>query len=301
MSQQTLVLTLAPAAGEALRTRLAAEPFEFQRVPHAAFSAKGGGVVVTLYRSGKLVVQGAAPDLFVARYVPAGARAPAGARRAPSAPVARAVEPAEPVVGSDETGKGDYFGPLVVAAVRLEPEVARELAGAVKLRDSKTLSDAEAAEIGALLRARVPFAIARLDPPEYNALHARVKNLNPMLADLHTRAIAALARPGMRVVVDQFANERLLVERTRSLDIRLEQHPRAEAEPAVAAASILARQEFLAALAELSGAYGMLLHKGAGAPTERAARAFVRTFGAAELEKVAKVHFKTTDKIGARR
>ncbi len=305
MAQETRVVQLDRAAGEALRKRLAAGAFDFRVVPHAAFSVRGEGFVATLYQSGKLVVQGADPELFLARYLADATSAPAGptgsaaggrgVRRGTGARADSGVT----TVGSDETGKGDYFGPLVVCGVRLEPALAAELGGRA-IRDSKTVSDSEVGLIGAELRRRVPFAIAKLDPPEYNATHARVGNLNPMLADLHARVIAELAAPGMRVVVDKFANERLLVERTRSLAIRLEQRPRAESELAVACASILARQEFLAALAELSSTYGMNLHKGAGAPTERAARAFVQRFGASELERVAKVHFKTTLKIGAR-
>ena len=69
MSQRTLVLMVPPAGREALQRRLSSEPFEFRTVPHALFSAKGSGVVVTLYKSGKLVIQGGDPELFAARYV----------------------------------------------------------------------------------------------------------------------------------------------------------------------------------------------------------------------------------------
>jgi len=292
MSQQTLVLVVPPAEREALRRRLAGEPFEFRTVPHALFSAKGQGVVATLYASGKLVVQGANPELFAARYV-------ATATGAPSSKAAASTgsKVGRPCLGSDETGKGDYFGPLVVCGVRLSGELAQHITSQARVRDSKRLSDVEAIQLGAELRESCPYAIARLDPPEYNALHARVRNLNPMLADLHARVIHELAEPGLRVVVDKFANPKLLEERTADLDIRLEQKPRAESEPAVAAASIIARQEFLACLRELSNEWGLELRKGAGAPTDRAARDFVRRFGASELRKVAKLHFKTTLKV----
>lgn len=284
-----------PDGRDALRKRLASEPFEFRTVPHAAFSVKGAGVVATLYKSGKLVIQGADPELFAARYVESAA--PAASAKTPG-PASGAAPAAGPCIGSDETGKGDYFGPLVVCGVRLDDEVAGRIVREARVQDSKRISDPEAIQLGAELRERVPYAIARLDPPEYNAEHARVKNLNPMLADLHERVIRELYQPGLRVLVDKFANAKLLEERTRGLDIRLEQKPRAESlHPAVAAASIIARQEFLACLRELSNEWGLDLRKGAGTPTDRSAREFVRRFGKDELDKVAKVHFKTTQKV----
>ena len=276
---------------------MSSEPFEFRTVPHALFSAKGGGVVVTLYKSGKLVIQGGDPELFAARYVEDGVAKPKETAAKPAPTAASAGGRPKASCGSDETGKGDYFGPLVVCGVRLDGELAERIAREARVRDSKKLSDSEAIQLGAELRERCAYSIARLDPPEYNATHARVKNLNPMLADLHSQVIHELAQPGLHVIVDKFANAKLLEERTRDLDIRLEQKPRAESEPAVAAASIIARQEFLACLRELSNEWGLELRKGAGTPTDKAGAEFVERFGAAELDKVAKVHFKTTQKI----
>lgn len=292
MAQRTLVLKL-PAAREAgLRSALAAAGFEFRGVPHALFSARGPDLVATLYKSGKLVLQGAEPEAFVERFLDGAARSP----REPAADRAPAVVT---TVGTDESGKGDYFGPLVVAGVRLTPELAAALAGG-EVRDCKLLGDASVMRIGAALRARVPFAIRRLDPPDYNAAHARLRNLNPLLAGLHAEVIRELAEPGVRVVVDQFANPRLVADLLRGLDVDLVQKTRAESsELSVAAASILARQEFLAALAELGSAWGVELAKGAGAPTDRSGRRFVAEHGAAQLGQVAKLHFKNTLKIGA--
>jgi ribonuclease HIII len=140
--------------------------------------------------------------------------------------------------------------------------------------------------------------VARLDPPEYNAAHARLRNLNPLLAELHANVIAQLATPGMRVVVDQFAADGVLRRALAGQDVALEQRPRAEsAEVAVAAASLIAREEFVRALAELSETWGIDLAKGAGAPTDRAARRFVALHGADKLGEVAKLHFRTTAKI----
>jgi len=201
------------------------------------------------------------------------------------------------MIGSDECGKGDYFGPLVVAAVRLEPKLARDLEGG-EVRDCKTMSDEAVLRVGGALRAHVPFAIARLDPPAYNAEHARIKNLNPLLAGLHAQAIGELSRPGMHVIVDQFGNASLLERALAGLDVRLEQRHRAEELLVVAAASVVAREQFLVGLRELSEAWAIDLAKGAGEPVDRVARRFVALHGMDKLGQVAKLHFKNTGKIG---
>jgi ribonuclease HIII len=293
VAQRTLVLQVPAVRGPALRARLAAGPFEFRTAPHALFSAKGDGAVVTLYTSGKLVVQGADPEGFVARWLDL--QAPAA--RAGGEPAAPA--PSGATIGSDECGKGDYFGPLVVAAVRLEPEQVAQLTGVA--RDSKTLSDEQCLRIGGALRSQVAHAVVRLDPGDYNARY-RSGKLNELLADLHAEAIGKLARPGIHVLVDKFADERLLQRRLAPLGVNLEHSVRAESKSvAVAAASVIAREEFLTALHDLSEEHAVDLHKGAGDPTDRAARRFVALHGRAALARVAKLHFKNTQKLAAAR
>lgn len=280
-----MVVQLDASRARTLERELDNAGFEFRGVPHAAFSARFDGVIATMYESGKLVIQGSDPDGFCARFL--------GIAAAP-----REAEPVEETtVGSDESGKGDYFGPLVVAAVRLDPPLMRDLRGG-PVRDSKQLSDELCLRLGAALRAKVPHAIARLDPPAYNAEHARVKNLNPMLAHLHGKVIKELASPGMLVVVDQFGDERLVAREVEGTNIRLVQRPRGEEILAVAAASVIAREQFLLGLAALSEEWAIDLCKGAGDPTDRAARRFVALHGFAKLGAVAKLHFRTTQKIG---
>lgn len=295
MAQRTLVMIVPPAERETLRRNLERGTFEHRSVPHALFSVKGDGVVATLYGSGKLVVQGAEPELFAARYL---GRVPDTAAPAPRRAADRPAS-TTPLVGSDEAGKGDYFGPLVVAAVRVEAREARELA-ASRVADSKTLTDETVLRLGAALRSRYAHSVVRLDPPEYNRLYDRSRGLNELLADQHARVLAELARPGDRVIVDQFANERLVRERLAGLDVELEQRPRAEEIPVVAAASVLAREGFLLGLRELSDACGVDLHKGAGAPVDRAGVELVRLHGEAGLGAFAKLHFKNTAKVKGR-
>jgi len=328
VTQRTIVLVVPPARRAAMRAALAAGPFEFRPVPHAVFSAKGDGAVATLYDSGKFVIQAAEPEAFVARWLEhdGNARESGVAERGTSSrgtsqgatplpgkthedPDDSDVEEGssaastsnfdEPVIGSDEVGKGDYFGPLVVCAVRLEKGQSDEIKRS-GVRDSKTLTDDQCLRLGAALRTRYRVAVERLDPRDYNKTYVQGR-LNDLLADLHAKAIARLAEPGVRVVVDRFANERLLATRTKKLGIRLEQRPRAESEPAVAAASVVAREEFLVALKELSDEAAVHLHKGAGPPVDQAARRYVALHGFDALANVAKMHFKNTQKLGSAR
>lgn len=299
MAQETLVLKLSPKEQERLTARLEGQPFEHRSVPHARFQVKGEGVVATLYNSGKLVVQGADPQSFTLRFLDGapGARPARSSKKRPGNASGELVPPGTVVVGSDEAGKGDYFGPLVVAALRLLPE-HREGVVRSGVTDSKKLTDESILRMTGVLEKSFEHAIECLDPPAYNARHAEVGNLNPMLADLHAAAIRRIARPGDVVLVDRFANEKLVAERLASLDVTLIQVPRAERDPAVAAASVLARATFVEAIRSLSDEFAVELHKGAGAPTDRAARRFVALHGREALGRVAKLHFKNTSKIG---
>lgn len=307
MAQQTVVFQVGGEAGELLRKRLGEGPFEFREVPHAVFSAKGEGIVATLYRSGKLVLQGNEPELFAARYMPdaespsmaAPATRPEGSRSAAVAPSTTSPKAApRPGIGSDEAGKGDYFGPLCVAAVRLDEGDLAKLMGAEGIRDSKRTSDEKAQRLGAAIEGLVPTAIQRLDPTDYNREYREAGNLNELLAALHARVLGELAEPGIYAIVDRFANESVMVRHTRGLELELDQRPRAEDfHPAVAAASLVARASFLEGLAELSDEFAIELRKGAGPPVEAAAHRFVDLHGPDRLAEVAKLHFKTTESI----
>jgi len=300
MAQRTLVYKVPAASAAEIEALLAGGAFERRTVPHARWSVKGEGVVATLYSSGKLVVQGASPEEFIARFTPLEGAGEGPRKKAPESgadELARTLT--EPWAGSDEAGKGDYFGPLVVAAVRLTPELALEVV-AEGIADSKTLSDGRALKLGAFLRARVPFAIRRLDPEEYNAVYARSRGLNRMLAGIHAEVLREVAQPGDKVLVDQFGAASLMSEALQGDDVELHQRTKAERHPSVAAASVLARQEFLVGLMELGQEHGFDLPKGAGAQVDDAGVGILSEGGDEALARVAKVHFKNTEKIRAR-
>ena len=201
-------------------------------------------------------------------------------------------------VGVDESGKGDYFGPLVVAACYVGPEHLAELEGVV---DSKKLTDLQALRLGSVIKRFCPHAVVVVGPAKYNELYAKIGNLNKLLAWGHARAIEdVLAKVQCdHVISDQFADpaglRRALMQ--KGSQVRLESRVRAEADIAVAAASVLARAAFLRRLKELGEQWEMVLPKGAGPNVDHAARAFVARKGRDNLGSVAKLHFKTTQKI----
>lgn len=203
-------------------------------------------------------------------------------------------------IGIDESGKGDYFGPLVIAGAYVTPDQEEGLR-TVGVRDSKALADKKAITLAGRIRTLCPTTLVVIGPERYNGLYASFKNLNKLLAWGHARAIEnLLEQVGCeRVIADQFGAERFLnnalMEKGRS--ITLIQKHRAEQEIAVAAASIVARAEFLRRLGDLGQRYHLPLPKGASAQVITAGKAFVKQHSSDALSQVAKLHFRTTEKI----
>jgi ribonuclease HIII len=204
-----------------------------------------------------------------------------------------------PRIGGDESGKGDYFGPLVVAAFHLDAATAEQLRDA-GIADSKRLSDSAILKLAGVLDKTGRGEVLRLMPSDYNPAWRKSRNLNVLLAGLHGRCVSALIKrvgpPGC-VVIDQFARDSRHLSAALPANTRLVTETRGERDLAVAAASILARAAFVEGLRELEHEYGMSFPPGAGPPVLKAARAFVRACGADELARVAKLHFKTTEQL----
>lgn len=216
------------------------------------------------------------------------------------APVVRPEELAGlPRIGIDESGKGDYFGDLVVAGVFLDA-AAEPLARELGVRDSKKLADTRARAIAKEIRAAFPFEIVRISPSRYNDLYEEMGNLNILLAWAHARVIEnLLPRTGAQLAVsDQFGNagvlERALMRGGRG--IRLVQITQGERDLAVAAASILARATFLQRLEALSREVGIALPKGATHVLTAAHQVHAKG-GLPLLRQAAKLHFKTTRQV----
>lgn len=216
------------------------------------------------------------------------------------------VELGFPIIGTDESGKGDYFGPLVSAGVCVDERSAKALI-TCGVRDSKKLSDRKnlelAKEIVKICRGR--FAIIEISPEKYNELYEQFrrekKNLNTLLAWGHAKAIEEiLAKVTCKVAIaDQFADESFILGKLqeKGRGIRLIQMHKAEQNIAVAAASVLARARFLVKLSKLSEKYSIDLPKGASRAVVENAKRFVDVHGRDELRKVAKLHFKITVEV----
>ncbi len=203
-------------------------------------------------------------------------------------------------IGIDESGKGDYFGPLVIAAVFVDATTQGELK-LMEVRDSKKISDGRILEMAPDIKTICPHSVIAIGPQKYNELYAKIKNLNRLLAWGHAKALENLLErvPCERAISDQFGNERLILNvlQEKGRKIVLEQRPKAESDLAVAAASILARAEFLLRLKRLSGEVGTTLPKGASPAVELAAKMIIKKHGRDRLGTVAKLHFKTTQAV----
>ena len=214
--------------------------------------------------------------------------------------MARLVAAGVPHMGSDEAGKGDYFGPLVVAAAYAD-EVALERLPQAGVRDAKRVATGTLWRLEKAVEQICPaFEVVRISPARYNELQAKMGNLNRLLAWAHARAIESLLERvscGL-AVTDQFGDEKYLEESLmkRGRRIRLIQQVRAESDPAVAAASVLARAAFVRAVERLSADLGIELPRGA-THVLPAAREVVAKGGESLLRQVAKVHFKTTKQV----
>lgn len=270
---------------------------------------------VVLYKKGSCVLQGTAPAWDVAFDAINDVMAPVGGLVLPAATTEQTVKvendigPNEPHIGTDEAGKGDYFGPLVSAAVYVDKPLAARLT-ALGVRDSKKLSDNRVRQLAAAIREAAVgrFAVTPINPPKYNELYAEFKtenkNLNSLLAWGHARSIERLlnapADRGIRpqfALVDQFANERYVGERTKHAGIPVFQRPKAESDIAVAAASVLARDAFLTWMERWSELTKLKLPKGASSEVVQSAKEFVRLWGRGRLRDVAKLHFQTTAQV----
>lgn len=269
-------------------------------VPYTRVAVDAEQCRIALYTSGKCVVQGkGAQDWVLYQLEPLvllNAELGYGEVHDPSA--------SEPHMGIDESGKGDFFGPLVIAAAYVDDKLARVFEE-IGVRDSKTISsDKKAEAMAATLRSHLGhrFAIISIGPRAYNRLYASMKNVNAMLAWGHARAIENLLEkvPDCpRAVADQFGPKRqieqALMKNGRSIE--LHQRPKAESDPAVAAASILARAGFLHALRKLGETYQTVLPKGASPQVREAAVRVVASHGPKALLDLAKCHFRTTDAV----
>lgn len=296
LTSHTAPLTSAQATR--LREVLEERGYEFEAKPYTLYAAKKGKLNVAVYEKGpKVLIQGKDTEDFI-RFILepeilGEARLGYEEELDP--------EMYAPHFGIDESGKGDYFGPLVIAGVYTDAPVARALKAA-GVMDSKRIASAKRLrDLAAKIR-EVPgiaISVVAIGPERYNEMFSSFGNLNRLLAWGHARVIANLAgqRPACpRALSDQFARPDVLARalKQQNVEIQLDQRTKGESDIAVAAASILARERFVDWMDKTSAAGGVLLPLGASVSVIEAARQFAAKHGPEALGKVAKLHFKTT-------
>jgi ribonuclease HIII len=282
--------------GRVLKSRLAEDGFEFAELAHGHFLASRRKCKVAYYKSGKLVVQGKdGPEWIEFSLEPfVLGEAKLG--------YDEVHDPAmfEPHFGVDESGKGDFFGPLVVAGAYVDRDLAYRLLD-LGVKDSKKItSDRKAKELAGEIRKVLAgrCEVLAIGPERYNEMYGSFGNLNRMLAWAHGRIIELMkvrVPTCPRALSDQFANPRLIERELekKGIAIHLDQRTKAESDVAVAAASILARAGFLERLERLGKPLELVLAKGASSLVKEQAVEIVQKHGVESLAKVAKKHFKT--------
>lgn len=266
-------------------------PFD---VNYAKFAYKGRDVNVVAYSSGKVVIQGKGSEEFVQFVLEPEITGFA------QLGYDEALHPEwyELHAGVDESGKGDLFGPLVSACVVADGDAVRKWV-ADDLRESKKVSSDEAVlrmarEIKATKGVAVKVSYASME--KYNALYIKFgRNLNKLLAWFHATAITSALneRHAPWGMLDQFTKQPLVQRQLDIPNFELKMRTKAEEDPVVAAASIIARATYIYSMRKLSDECGIKLKKGASADVRKQAVEIVEKFGADALKRFAKLHFKT--------
>lgn len=212
------------------------------------------------------------------------------------------LEPDYPYIGTDESGKGDYFGPLVVAGVYLTPDSGK-LLRSIGIRDSKELSDSQIRQFAAEIKKMndIIFDVVLISPEKYNQLYEKMGNLNTLMGWAHSRVIENLLVKcsAGEVISDKFGNEKIILDalQQRGRSINLTQVTKAEKFTAVAAASILARESVVKWFKIQSKKYKVEIPKGSSSEVERTAKYLFEKYGEDIMKNLVKVHFKTSNKV----
>lgn len=269
----------------------------FYEVNYGRYAYKSDRVNVVVYNSGKCVVQGKGTEAFVTEVLEL------EITKDFKWGMEQKTHPEwfKPHAGMDESGKGDLFGPLVAACVIADgPMVESWLEQGLK-ESKQVSSDARLFALEKLVRQTkgvvVEVVYARME--KYNQLYARFGNLNNLLGWFHAKALsgALQRRPVPFGVLDQFSRSQKVLPYLNVENFILDQHVRAESDPVVAAASIVARAEFVRQLQNLSREAGIPLPKGAGPQAQEVLAQLVEKLGKEALPCLAKMHFKNINQI----
>jgi len=269
-------------------------------VEHTIIAAERADCRINLYKSGKCLIQGREAEEFVTFVLePMILQEVKVGYEEVLAP-----DTIAPHMGVDESGKGDFFGPMVIAGAYVDPQLAATMRE-MNVRDSKTItSDKVAMDMADALRKLLGdrYTIVSIGPAAYNRLYTSMRSVNAILAWAHARAIENLLEKiptCPRAISDQFGNKQQVINALmqRGKKIELVQRHKAESDPAVAAASVLARGAFLRSLKQMAQTYSQPFPKGASAAVKEAAINLVRGKGPGILIETAKCHFRTADAV----
>lgn len=266
------------------------EGASFSTAQYMIFQARGDGYTASFYKSGKFVIQGKNTDKILEKYF-----------SMPSKKQDCLLDVPYPHIGIDESGKGDFFGPLVIAGAYLDEAGAKKLQK-LGVCDSKKLTDKKILELEAEIKNIAVFDVITINPKKYNELYSSFRNLNRLLAWGHSSVLEnLLKKTDAKVAIsDKFASSEnviLSALKEKGKTIKLIQQTKAEADTAVAAASVLARAEFVKRISFISSQYEINLPKGASDTVLNQAKKFSERYGREELKNVAKIHFKTYESV----
>ena len=299
MNSYTHLLTIEQATK--LRALLQDLGFEFSPKPYTIFFAQKNKLSVAVYEKGpKVLLQGRGVEEFVQFELEPKilGEAKLGYEEVHSP------EMFEPHFGVDESGKGDFFGPLVISGVYVDRGIARKLLDAGVVDSKRISSDARIRALAELIRKETIGLVETvlIGPAKYNELYEKFSNLNSLLGWGHARVIENLLakKPDcQRSLSDQFADARVIKQSLlkHGSEIEIQQRTKAESDIAVAAASILAREAFINWLDRKGKELGLRLDRGTSATVKETARKLVEKSGADALSEVAKVHFRTAHEV----
>lgn len=293
----TFCAKFTPLEKERLKKIFESENAVLNTAQYMYFCARGKDFNASFYESGKLVIQGKGTQRIVAKYFESDAFNSAASACNDKT---QNLHSFDCRIGVDESGKGDFLGPLVIAGVVADKNNEEKF---IKLgiKDSKQINDGAILKLSAHIKNNSVFDVIVINPSKYNELYASFKNLNKLLAWGHASVIENILKKTdcKNAICDKFGDERFILNalKTKGKQINLIQRTKAEEDIAVAAASILARAEFVRRMAQMSKKYDINLPKGCNESVKAASRKIIEKYGKETLKDVAKIHFKTYNEL----
>ncbi len=277
--------------------------------PYSIFQVKQYDCVITLYESGKVMFQGIGADIEASFWTEQ-------ERIINNRNIDEETKKKEEkennkeyyyydAIGSDEVGTGDYFGPIIVTAT-LVNKTTRKLLEDLKIMDSKKMTDDKIRRCAPIIMKKLPYVTFTLSNTKYNELAKKGFNMNKIKAILHNKVLYELSNKGIayhKIIVDQFTTPRSYFSYLKQENItekvtKITFLTKGEsAHLSVAAASVISRYLFLEEMDKMSNKYGITILKGASDKVDELGKQIVKKYGKQELEKIAKLNFKNTEKI----